>query len=127
MKVPKLKVVGVCGGKCGQEVASASGLSADFHLFNDQSCSGVGYSFRSTRLVVETDQEAMEVAMFLTNDTTVCFDQPWSRTHSMNCGDGERCHALRARLGRALAVYYIEQYNRPSAPEGTEGDDTARP
>ncbi len=127
MKMPKLKVVGICSGRCGQEVtADPSNSSAGPHPFKGKPCSGIGYSFQSTRLVVETDQEATEVATFLAKDTTVCFDQPSSRTHSMNCRDGEWCHDLRAKLGRALAVYYLDRRGRPSAQEGTGSDDTVK-
>lgn len=126
MKMPKLKVVGVCSGKCGQEVAAGpSNSSAGPHPFKGKPCSGIGYSFRSTRLVVETDQEATEVATFLVNNKWACFDQPWEGgRHSMACGDGERCHELRAKHGHALAIYWLDRSNQLSESEGAEGSDT---
>lgn len=116
MKVPRLKTVGMCSGKCKQEVEAAEGEThACEHLFGNQRCNGSHMSFSNARLVIQTIGEADTVARFLLEDRTICFAQPWADSHSMVCGDGRNCHELRAKLGRALAAYHISQRERLAA------------
>lgn len=109
MRIPQLKVVGECCS-CKQSVEVPPGsfcTAASAHKHNGTLCSGSGYSVWNTQFVIQTPEEAHEVALFLKEDRhEVCLSRPRAG-HSLSCNDGRQCSETRQKLANALATYYL--------------------
>ncbi len=80
---------------------------------HDVRCNGSGMSPRNTLYLIESHEQALNMAELIARDTDVCLDLWMSSTpsnHSMACGDGRRCQAERARRSQALAQYVLQTY-----------------
>jgi len=109
MRIPKLKVVGICN-ECKREVDIKTGSlcnAACTHKFRGQKCRGSDYSVQNTRFVIRTEGEARQVAVFFRNNTGGCLDG--GSGHSMACGDGRDCEETLGKLAREFASYYLAQ------------------
>ncbi|MDE1919586.1 MAG: hypothetical protein KGH56_02685 [Patescibacteria group bacterium] len=117
MKIPKLKTVGICTGRCRKEVeveASPFYRVARDHDFRGKKCSGSDYSVTNARFVIQTQEEALQVAAFLKNDKARCLERPLGGYHAMDCGDGDRCQKTRQKLASAFASYYLANHAKPA-------------
>jgi hypothetical protein len=111
MQIPVLKKVGTCC-ICKQRVEIEPRSFCDApqaHDFQGKNCKGAGYTASDTALVIEKPEEAVAVANFIkADDGRSCFGTFGHMGHTLACGDGEYCNAIRHFLARALAEYYLK-------------------
>ena len=108
MEALQLKEVGRCD-HCKREISVTRDTQAlRTHRHKGKRCKGSDYSVCETHLVIETDVEAREVALFLRDDDpSRCITAFGGLGHSMACADGRMCAETRQKFASAFARYYL--------------------
>src|SRR3989344_8625592 len=111
MKFPQLNQVGECS-----ECKETYGLikivlvwSIPEHSYKRKPCRGSSMSAANMRLRILSHRESLEVANFVKQDDGRCLIL---LSHSLACGDGDRCHAIRRNLARSMAEYYLRYVSK---------------
>lgn len=87
------------------------GAAVPTHKVKGQMCRGSGMSANHVKPVIETEQEALKLAQFLSTDDGHCFSGP---SHSMACDDGRDCARTRIQLARIMAEHYLQKHGSAS-------------
>jgi hypothetical protein len=74
----------------------------------DKECPNSHYSPQKNEYFVTTSEEAIAVAKFIENDEGGCLNG--DSLHSLACGDGDDCDDTRLLLAKALAKYFLQQF-----------------
>jgi len=110
MNIPNLTKLGSCSS-CKQLLTlfpKTSWIPEHTQPGSSTICSGSHYSPDRVEYLIQTDEEARQVAEFFKNDgATHCLDS--YGLHSMACGNGRRCAEIRGLLAKAFAKYYLKQ------------------
>jgi|SRR3989344_176709 len=111
MKVPRLNQIGECW-ECEKTYRLNEHellWSIPEHLYKQKLCKGSHMSARNMRPTILSHRESLEVANFVKQDDGRCLVL---QSHSLACGDGDRCHAIRRNIARAMAEYYLRYVSK---------------
>ena len=75
-----------------------------YHRHQGAKCINSGYSALDHKYRVETLEGAKRLAQMIAEDSGNCL----FGSHSLGCGDGDQCEAVRLMISKALAVYFLE-------------------
>lgn len=104
MAKPEFTVMGHCR-VCNQDLPLGENSWLPEHQNEEgERCKNSKYSPESTFYVLETLADAKRMAKRIREDVHTCLKNK-SRMHSMACGDGDYCAAVRAQRADALARF----------------------